>query len=273
MIRHFFKYTSMKTFSINIIFSLLLAAQFFVMPAVAQDDEEDRPGRNIFKTNMAGLALRNYNLTYERMLSKKTSFNLGFRTMPSGPVLFKDRILNSIEAAGTPGSVDARNEIESIRMSNFAVTPEIRFYAGKKGYGHGFYFSLFYRYARHEVGNISVDYQNNAGATRTATLTGSLTSNTGGFMLGSQWVIANRVALDWWIIGPHFGAGKGTLSGRNSSPISTDDQNSLRTEIANVLEAVPFVKNVIDVNALGANVSLTGPWAGVRGGLCLGIRL
>jgi len=264
----------MKSFSITArISSLLLVALLFALPTLAQDDEEDQPGKNIIKTNLAGLALRNYNLTYERMLTRKTSFNLGFRTMPSGPVLFKDRILSSIEDAGNTGSVDARNEVESIRMSNFAITPEIRFYAGKKGYGHGFYFSLFYRYARHEVGNISVDYQNNAGATRTATLTGSLTSNTAGFMLGSQWVISNRVALDWWIIGPHFGAGKGTLSGRNSAPISTDDQNSLRTEIENVLEAVPFVKNVIDVNALGANVSLTGPWAGVRGGLCLGIRL
>jgi hypothetical protein len=255
-----------------LILSLLLAAQMFVFNAVAQDEEEE-PGKNIFKTNIAGLALRNYNLTYERMLSKKTSFNLGFRTMPSGPVLFKDRIISSIEDAGTGSNVDARKEVESIRMSNFAVTPEIRFYAGKKGYGHGFYFSLFYRYARHEIGNISVDYQNNAGATRTATLTGSLTSNTGGFMLGSQWVMGKRVVLDWWILGPHFGVGKGTLTGTNSSPISTDDQNSLRSELENVLEAVPFVKNVIDVNANGAKVSLSGPWAGVRGGLCLGIRL
>jgi hypothetical protein len=239
---------------------------------MAQDDEEDQPGKNIIKTNVAGLALRNYNLTYERMLSKKTSFNLGFRSMPSGPVLFKDMIINSIEEQGTSTNLDARKEVESIRMSNFAVTPEIRFYAGKRGYGHGFYFSLFYRYARHELGNISVDYENNAGSTSTATLTGSLTSNTGGFMLGSQWVIGKRVVLDWWILGPHFGVGKGTLTGTNSTPISSADQSSLRTELEDVLDAVPFVKNVIDVNANGAKVSLSGPWAGVRGGLCLGIR-
>lgn len=253
--------------------SLLLVALLFALPTLAQDDEGDQPGKNIIKTNLAGFALRNYNLTYERMLSKKTSFNLGFRTMPSGPVLFKDRIISSIEDAGTSTSVDARKEVESIRMSNFAVTPEIRFYAGKRGYGHGFYFSLFYRYARHELGNISVDYENNAGSTSTATLNGSLTSNTGGFMLGSQWVMGKRVVLDWWILGPHFGVGKGTLTGTNSTPISSADQSSLRTELEDVLDAVPFVKNVIDVNANGAKVSLSGPWAGVRGGLCLGIRL
>lgn len=264
----------MKLFSITArISSILFSAMLIVVPAMAQDDEEDQPGRNIFKTNVTGFALRNYNLTYERMLTKKTSFNLGFRTMPSGPVLFKDRIISSIEDAGTSTDLDARKEVESIRMSNFAVTPEIRFYAGKKGYGHGFYFSLFYRYARHELGNISVDYNNNAGTTSTATLTGNLTSNTGGFMLGSQWVIGKRVVLDWWILGPHFGVGKGTLTGTNSTPISSADQSSLRSELEDVLEAVPFVKNVIDVNANGAKVSLSGPWAGVRGGLCLGIRL
>ncbi|MEY4884958.1 MAG: hypothetical protein RL151_267 [Bacteroidota bacterium] len=254
-----------------LVLSTLLAHQLITVKAVAQDDEE-QPGKNIIKTNLPGFALRNYNLTYERMLSKKTSFNLGFRTMPSGPVLFKDRIISSIEDAGSGTNVDARKEVESIRMSNFAVTPEIRFYAGKKGYGHGFYFSLFYRYARHEIGNISVDYDNNAGTTSTATLTGSLTSNTGGFMLGSQWVMGKRVVLDWWILGPHFGVAKGTLTGTNSTPISTADQNSLQTEIEDVLAAVPFVKNVIDVNANGAKVSLSGPWAGVRGGLSLGIR-
>lgn len=258
-------------FRLPLIFSILLLNQFIALNTMAQDDEE-QPGKNIIKTNLPGLALRNYNLTYERMLSKKTSFNLGFRTMPSGPILFKDMIINSIDDAGTSSQVDTRQEIESIRMSNFAVTPEIRFYAGKRGYGHGFYFSLFYRYARHEVGNISVDYENNAGTTSTATLTGSLTSNTGGFMLGSQWVIGKRVVLDWWILGPHFGAAKGTLTGTNSTPISTADQNSLQTEIEDVLEAVPLVKSVIDVNANGAKVSLSGPWAGVRGGLSLGIR-
>jgi hypothetical protein len=254
-----------------LVICLFISGTFSCFDAAAQE-ETDQPGKNIFKVNLPGLALRNYNLTYERMLSKKTSFNLGFRTMPSGPVLFKDMIINSIDDAGTSSNLDTRQEIESIRMSNFAVTPEIRFYAGKRGYGHGFYFSLFYRYARHEIGNISVDYENNAGTNSTATLTGSLTSNTGGFMLGSQWVIGKRVVLDWWILGPHFGVGKGTLIGTNSTPISTDDQNSLKTELEDVLEAVPFVKNVIDVNANGAKVSLSGPWAGVRGGLSLGIR-
>jgi hypothetical protein len=86
-------------------------------------------------------------------------------------------------------------------------------------------------------------------------------------------VFAQRVAFDWWIIGPHIGTGKGTLSGRTSSPISTADQNSLRTEIADVVNGIPFIKNTIYVDANSASVSLTGPWAGVRAGISLGFRL
>jgi len=245
--------------------------------AWAQDDDRDPdekpPGRNIFRTNLTSLAFRNYEFQYERMVARRTSLGISYRTMPSGPVLFKDMIINSIEDAGTPGSVDTRREVESIRMKNYAITPEVRFYAGKKGYGHGFYLSLFFRHASHTIDNISIDYNDNAGVSRTVILTGSLTSNTGGFMLGSQWMIARRVAFDWWIIGPHFGAGKGTLSGRTSSPISTADQNSLRTEIADVVNGIPFIKNTIYVDANSASVSLTGPWAGVRAGFSLGFRL
>jgi hypothetical protein len=244
---------------------------------LAQDDDMDPdekpPGRNIFRTNLTSMAFRNYEFQYERMVARRTSLGISYRTMPSGPVLFKDMIINSIEDAGTPGSVDTRREVESIRMQNYAITPEVRFYAGKKGYGHGFYLSLFFRHASHTIDNISIDYNDNAGVSRTVILTGSLTSNTGGFMLGSQWMIARRVALDWWIIGPHFGTGKGTLSGRNSSPISTADQNSLRTEIADVVNGIPFIKNTIYVDANSASVSLTGPWSGVRAGLSLGFRL
>jgi hypothetical protein len=237
------------------------------------DSEEKAPGRNIFRTNLTSMAFRNYEFQYERMVARRTSLGISYRTMPSGPVLFKDMIIQSIDDAGTPGSVDTRREVESIRMGNYAITPEVRFYAGKKGYGHGFYLSLFFRHASHTIDNISVDYNDNAGVSRTVTLTGKLTSNTGGFMLGSQWMIARRVALDWWIVGPHFGAGKGTLSGRTSTPISTADQNSLLSEISDIVNGIPFVKNTIKVDANSASVSLTGPWSGVRAGLSLGFRL
>jgi hypothetical protein len=255
----------------------ILACLLLTTAAKAQDTDRDEdekaPGRNIFRTNLTSLAFRNYEFQYERMVARRTSLGISYRTMPSGPVIFKDMIIQSIEDAGTPGSVDTRKEIESIRMQNYAITPEVRFYAGKKGYGHGFYLSLFFRHASHTIDNISVDYNDNAGVSRTVTLTGKLTSNTGGFMLGSQWMIARRVAFDWWIVGPHFGAGTGTLSGRTSSPISSADQNSLRTEIADIVNGIPFIQNTINVDANSASVSLTGPWAGVRAGFSLGIRL
>jgi len=220
------------------------------------------------------MAFRNYEFQYERMIAWRTSLGLAYRSMPSGPILFKDMILNSMDDTGNPGDVDARQEVESIRMKNYAITPEIRFYAGKKGYGHGFYLSLFFRHASYTINNISIDYTDNAGASQTVSLTGMLTSNTGGLMIGSQWMIARRVAFDWWILGPHVGTAKGTLAGRSTQAMNTNDQNSLRSELTEALSGLPFfVNNTIHVSSNSASISLRGPWAGLRAGFSLGFRL
>lgn len=238
------------------------------------DTETKPPGRNIFRTNLTSMAFRNYEFQYERMIARRTSLGVSYRTMPSGPILFKDIILNSIDDTGSPGDVDARQEVESIQMKNYAITPEVRFYAGKKGYGHGFYLSLFFRHASHTIDNISIDYNDNAGINQTVDLTGTLTSNTGGLMIGSQWMIANRVAFDWWILGPHVGTAKGTLAGRSTQTMNTNDQNSLRTELTEAMSSLPyFVNNTINISSNSASVTLSGPWAGLRAGFSLGFRL
>jgi len=255
---------------------LLLFLNPFIGRLAAQDTLTQKsrpPGRNIFRTNLTSLALRNFDVQYERMLARRTSIGISYRTMPSGPIMLKDLVISSIEGSGTTSGVDARKQVESIRMNNYAITPELRFYAGKKGYGHGFYLSLFYRYASHTIDNLSVDYDDNAGVKRTVTLAGSLTSHTGGFMLGSQWMIARRVALDWWIIGPNFGNADGTLSGPTTGTMTPSNQTNLKNELSDILSSIPLVEHTINVDATSATVSLSGPWAGVRAGISLGFRL
>ncbi len=45
--------------------------------------------------------------------------------------------------------------IRNLLISSYTVTPEVRFYLGKKGYSKGFYLSLFYRYGHYEVSNVT----------------------------------------------------------------------------------------------------------------------
>jgi hypothetical protein len=47
---------------------------------------------NIIKTNLMGLAIKNYNITYERSLARVLSFSIGVRHMPKSSVPLKSQI-------------------------------------------------------------------------------------------------------------------------------------------------------------------------------------
>ena len=265
----------MKQFPVLVILSVLT---LLTQPILAQENKAAipekqtkpvGPGKNILKTNLTGIVLRNYDIQFERMLTKKISLGLSYRWMPEGPLPLQRTIINNLS---DPGNTELINQIESFRVGNNAITPEVRFYTGKKGYGHGFYFSLFYRHAKHKVGNVSLEYEDSPGNFSTLSLSGDLTSNTIGFMLGSQWIIGKRVALDWWIIGPHAGKGNGRLAGVSSTPLSTSEQAELKAELEDLFAEIPLVESTVTVTANGANALISGPWGGIRAGLSLGIR-
>ena len=69
-----------KTFFIKIILILL----FIPLYSHAQN--------SIIKTNLMGIAIKNYNITYERSVTRVLSFSLGFRNMPKSRVPLKSQI-------------------------------------------------------------------------------------------------------------------------------------------------------------------------------------
>jgi len=99
---------------------------------------------------------------------------------------------------------------------------------------------------------------------------GKLSSNTYGLVLGSQFFLGKHVTLDVWWLGPHYGTGKGTLTGTPSTPLSTTEQEDLRRELTNF--DIPIVNKMVNVTANNAALSLDGPFAGLRFGICLGIK-
>lgn len=223
------------------------------------------PHKNIFKINLTALLLKNYSFQYERVLSKSISVVLGYRTMPSSTIPFQKIVLEQV------GEDDeTRKTIEDFRLSNSAITPELRFYVGKKGYGRGFYIAPFYRYATFETNDVNVFYTTSTNAERTIKLSGKLTTNTGGILFGVQKFIGKRIVLDTWLFGPHYGSGKGNFVGTSSTPLTQDEQNSLRTELNDI--EIPLTDKTVTVNANGATVTLDGPWAGLRAGLSLGFK-
>ncbi len=186
--------------------------------------------------------------------------------MPTTSIPFKNLISKQV----SDDDAETKKAIESLRISNFAFTPEVRFYLSRKGYGRGFYIAPFYRYANFKATNITFDYQNSLNVQSSINLSGKLTSNTGGLLFGNQWQLGKQMCLDWWIFGPHYGAGTGNFTGLSSKPLTQDEQNDLRQELEDL--DIPFTNKTVKVDATGATLTLDGPWGGVRGGVSLGIK-
>ena len=235
-------------------------------PKEAPKKEKAAIKKNIVKVNLMALGLKNYSFQYERILTKKISVAVGVRTMPTGSLPFQDIFVDQF-ADGDP---DLESNIRSLKVGNFAITPEVRFYLSKKGYGRGFYIAPYYRYAKFKSEEFPVDYESGPSTTNTIKLKGDVATHSGGLMFGAQWHLGKVVTLDWWIIGAHYGSSNGTLNGIPSTPLTDQEQQNIRDEIAAF--DLPLTKITTEVNANSVTAIIDGPWAGVRGGLTIGIR-
>lgn len=238
-----------------------------VVGSAAVDDGIDM---NIAKINVLALPFRNFSLQYERLVSRKISVAVGVRLIPKGAF----PLLNAFESY--IDDEETFNELQNLRVSNQAITIEPRFYFGRHDGPRGFYIAPYARYSSYGLGfdrfEYTVGLETEEGdyreETHTMALDGNINGFTGGVLFGCQWRIARWVYLDWWILGPAYGAAKGKLSG--VAPLTPVAQSALRDEL-NALE-IPMVKTEAHVDASGARLDMKGPWAGVRAGLAVGMR-
>ncbi len=252
-------------------FTLLVGS---TAPVFAQNDQEqttkkNEQGKNLIKINLLSLPLKNYSVQYERPVAKKISVALGVRFMPEGTLPLMS-VAKKLAESNDPND-DISDQIENIRIGNFALTPEVRFYMGKEAL-RGFYIAPFARYATFNVSlpfDLETEDVNNQVTTERIDIKGELSTIAGGLLFGAQWKLGKRIYLDWHILGPHFGKATGNLVGKKN--LTAEEQAELRNLIAD-LEEIPFVKYTTNVDASGAQVKVDGPWGGIRSGLSVGIR-
>jgi hypothetical protein len=220
-------------------------------------DSAQKLNKNIVKINLIGFSI---NGQYERILSKRISISLSYKLLPSGKFLFRGLIPVT--------DPQARQELDNLTVTNSAITPEIRFYTGKKGYGQGFYLAPFYRSAKFGGKGIGIDFTLDNGRSATFNMEGDIKSTTFGLLIGAQWKLGKRFWLDWQILGPHYGSAKGNIIGNSTTSLSATEQ----TNLANALKDInlPFANERVTVKANQAVLALDGPWAGLRTGLSLG---
>ena len=222
--------------------------------------------KNFIKFNITSALIKNYSLQYERVLSRGVSIAVTFRMMPESGIPYTDNIFRWFDITDP----ETQDIIENTIIGNYAITPEIRFYSGKKKYGNGFYFALFYRYGQYTVNNALLPYDTDLGDQVTLNTSGNVSSHTGGFMLGAQWALGKHICLDWWIIGPHFGVSSGDMISLSSSPLSEVDQQDIADNLNGI--DIPMFKQTVNVTADKVSMIFDGPWAGIRAGLSIGVK-
>lgn len=229
--------------------------------------EKGSHGRSMLKFNVLGLVMKNYHFQAEAMLGKRVSLVLGYRIMPFTSMPFKNQ-LTEVMGITNP---DVLQQIDALQVKSTALTPEVRIYLGKRGWGRGLYVAPFYRQAKFSVEIINVSFTNpNTQVAQTLQMTGSLTANTFGFTTGIQFFVTRYFCFDWWIMGPHYGSSKGFLNGNSSTSLNTDETTSLQNELNGF--DFPLMDKNVRVNQNGATVDLKGNWAGIRTGFAIGLR-
>lgn len=213
---------------------------------------EGEGSKSVIKLNLTQLAFRNFSLQYEYGFHKNMSGALG---------------ISLVVPRNIPGQIytpPSKTEGWQIpKFSGFAITPEFRFYPGKKEEHqapHGFYIAPYFRYAKYKLTADYLElYDNN---TKTRTYLGTVTYGgvTGGLMIGSQWIINDHFSIDWWILGGGGGAAKfyanvvsdGTLN------LTTQEQADLKDDIReNIGDLGQFGKGVADIQTTPNSATLT----------------
>lgn len=227
--------------------------------------------RNNVQINLSSLALKNYNFSLERSLSKKVTFVAGYRYMPLSTIsdisLVKtvvDKYLNDQD--------ELKNDLSNLSTGNKTYTGEFRFYGGKHPGARGFYLSLYGRYT-----DMQVNYNYNFTAANNQKYLIPLKNNLkgfgGGLMLGSKWLIAKRVTFDWYVIGGHYGKLTGDGAGAmNLSSLSATDKSNLKSNLESDFTVSNQKYVTATVDNTGVTTKVDGPFIGLRGlGFSLGI--
>jgi hypothetical protein len=104
--------------------------------------------------------------------------------------------------------------------------------------------------------------------TQTMPLSGKLNTFTGGLLLGAQWKLGGKYISTGGCLDHNMVLLMDCMDGKKT--LNAQEQQELRNELQDM--DIPFAETTTTVDANGARLDIKGPWAGLRAGLCLGIR-
>lgn len=167
----------------------ILLSLVFMMPMTVTAQDQ------IVKLGLSDLLFSTINLEYERALTSKTTFlvETGFQLNTNIPDLV-------IETSVEPGN-EENITATTAQYNSFNLAASYRIYTKGEPF-RGFYFGPYLRYSNYDL-DIQGRYDNNA-INKTnipASIVGDLSVFSIGGEIGYQWLINDKVAIGWNIIG------------------------------------------------------------------------
>jgi len=231
--------------------------------------------RNAIKFNVAGPLTQTYSLQYERMLTKKISFNNTFfyRQKSLIPLGTQVDTLAKRYGVGITGIKFKYIFMNEARVGVKGYAPELRYYIGKKK--NRPFVALFGQYEDFDMAvpaSLAVLYKGFVVDVKTPV---NFTFNTlsGGLLVGRQWKW-NRMGIDLVILGPHFGKAKAFYAVAQTellSKLSEDEKVYLKEKIT---ERFGLSGEYFSLDIAGEKAEIKSvkpvPYLGIRG---LGVNL
>jgi len=180
---------------------------------------------HIVKLGIPSLSYGRANLNYEYVLNDKMSLNLRVgaqfpRNFPADSETFFEEDLQ------------VSYNIESGKWTSYGFMPSFRIYMGEKNPApHGFYVSPYLSYNNNAL-NFSMEYSHEGEANIPANFKVAMGTIGAGIMIGNQWVIKDRVVIDFNYLGIGYGL-------RNySMKFVADDENIDYEELEEIVNEV-----------------------------------
>ncbi|MBU2019453.1 MAG: DUF3575 domain-containing protein [Bacteroidetes bacterium] len=212
---------------------------------------------NSVRTNLTiGLALGDYNATYEKKLTNKLSVstrtNFMSRTgIPFGSVFGLDTLNRQFDNLIT--------DISQVNITAGGVRPEFRFHPKGEGLSGG-YISIFTSAQFGKLSPIEGKFKrtnsNGDEVTSIASFAPSFSHVGGGIAFGKQWVFGSGVTIDLTFISLGFGVNKLKALGTASDMNEADYENYAK-DISNKMISVAGLGPNVSSSADGVLVSLS----------------
>jgi len=240
---------------------ILLICSLFIFAGI-KAQKEDKPAFDksiIVKWSPASLAFGKIGLGGEYNFKKKKSITL---------------------SVGIPAEKTLTAEIDgedrNLTMKTSSIMAGYRMYFGKKPM-KGLYFEPYLKYLKNEA-STNTDFDID-GTNRPFLVTSDYSGFGIGAQLGIQFLIARRVAIDFYFLGPEANSSKHDLIAQETGvglPWSNAEAQDAENEINDFINDIPLLKDNFSVAVSAANRNVTthykGFLPGFRLGLSIGVR-